>query len=80
MTAAVWLTATAREYHRSAGRLERMGKDADSGGLTGEQWAIVYRAIASELHKCAAGVQIPEIPTDEADAERDWQEAFPMEC
>lgn len=58
MSPAAWLAATARAYHRSAGRLERMGAEADCGGLSGEQWAIVYRAIASELYRCAAAADV----------------------
>ena len=53
MTAAEWLAETARSYHRDARSLATVDEMA---GLTGEQWAIVYRAVAEELNKCARAV------------------------
>lgn len=51
MTSAGWLEAKAREYHRSAANLERLG--GVTAGIADEQWAIIYRAISAELYKCA---------------------------
>lgn len=49
---AEWLTAKGRSYWADSRRLAAMG-DEIIGDLTGDQWAIVYRAVAEELRKCA---------------------------
>lgn len=55
MTGRAWLKAKRASYYQDARRLADMGTE-DVGGLTGEQWAIVYRAVADELGKCAEEV------------------------
>lgn len=53
MTApAEWLAAKASSYGTDARRLARVSGEVTEG-LTGEQWAIIYRAVAAELLKCA---------------------------
>jgi len=51
VTAGEWLAAKARYYFEDARRLAAMPDDL--AGMSGEQWATVYRAVAAELSKCA---------------------------
>lgn len=51
MAEAGWLAAKSRAYWDDAARLER--EPVEAGGLTGEQWAMVYRTVSAELNKCA---------------------------
>lgn len=58
MAAAEWLAAKSRSYHQDARRMEtdpalRELVAERTCGMTAGQWAIVYRAIAEELNKCA---------------------------
>lgn len=59
-TTAEWLAEKSKSYFRDAQAIEwtpSVAADlAENTGLTAEQWAIVYRAVASELRKCAADV------------------------
>lgn len=45
------LKERARSYFRDARVIEEIPEEMN--GLTGPQWAIVYRAVAAELNKCA---------------------------
>lgn len=53
MSAADWLATKARSCYADARRLESC---EEMGGLTGRQWAIVYRAVAEELRNCGREV------------------------
>ncbi|MER6974433.1 hypothetical protein ABT304_25465 [Nocardioides sp. NPDC000445] len=49
-----WLEAKAEKYVEDAQVfLSARSSDLQVGGLTGEQWATVYRAVAYELRECA---------------------------
>lgn len=65
-----WLKAKRASYFEDARRLAAMGSE-DIGGLTGEQWGVVYRAVADELGKCA-----DEAPTWLDDAREDHTRAL----
>lgn len=67
MSARAWLREKADSYWRDAAVLADLGTDRVEcagqeprvpGGLTGEQWAIVYRTIADELRRCAAEAEV----------------------
>lgn len=47
-----WLTERRRAYFEDARRLAEMG-DEQIADMTAAQWAVVYRAVANELKKCA---------------------------
>lgn len=53
---AKWLVAKAASYHRDARTLAEFGTKS-VGGMTGDQWCAVYRAVASELNKCAKEIE-----------------------
>lgn len=49
-----WLEAKAVKYVEDAEVFTNArSSDLQVGGLTGEQWATVYRAVAHELRECA---------------------------
>lgn len=49
-----WLEAKADKYAEDAKVFtEARSSDIQVGGLTGEQWATVYKAVAHELRECA---------------------------
>ena len=49
-----WLEAKAAKYVEDAKVFtSARSSDLQVGGLTGEQWATVYRAVAHELRECA---------------------------
>lgn len=49
-----WLEAKADKYVEDAEVFtDARSSDLQVGGLTGEQWATVYRAVAHELRECA---------------------------
>ena len=49
-----WLEARADKYVEDAKVFtSARSSDLQVGGLTGEQWATVYRAVAHELRECA---------------------------
>ncbi|MFE6506661.1 hypothetical protein ACFVDI_04265 [Nocardioides sp. NPDC057767] len=49
-----WLEAKAEKYVDDAlAFTTARTSDLQVGGLTGEQWATVYRAVAHELRECA---------------------------
>ena len=49
-----WLEAKAEKYVEDAKVFtSARSSDLQVGGLTGEQWATVYRAVAHELRECA---------------------------
>ena len=52
-----WLRAKRASYFTDSQRLARMG-DEMVGDLPASQWAIVYRAVADELGKCADEVSL----------------------
>ena len=58
MAAAEWLAARSRSYHADARNLEHNEDDLGLiDGMTSAEWAIVYRAVAEELRKCAKETQ-----------------------
>lgn len=60
-----WLEAKAEKYVEDAKVFtSARSSDLQIGGLTGEQWATVYRAVAHELRECAreAAEQQPRRP------------------
>lgn len=64
MSAQAWLREKADSYRQDADVLADLLTDREQGdGLTGQQWAIVYRAVAEELRKCAA--EVPVLPSPE---------------
>ncbi|WP_143033894.1 hypothetical protein [Nocardioides sp. YR527] len=49
-----WLEAKAEKYVEDAQVFtDARSSDLQVGGLTGEQWATVYKAVAHELRECA---------------------------
>ncbi|NGN94525.1 hypothetical protein G5C66_17500 [Nocardioides sp. KC13] len=49
-----WLEAKAKKYAEDAEVFtSARSRDLQVGGLTAEQWATVYRAVAYELRECA---------------------------
>lgn len=56
MTASDRLAAKRRTYWDDARRLAAMG-DERFGDMSAAQWAIVYRAVAEELGRCADAEQ-----------------------
>lgn len=57
MDARYWLAAKSQSYWDDATRFERMENEAEVGGLTVDQWAIVYKTVSAELNKCAKEIE-----------------------
>lgn len=52
-----WLEAKAEKYDEDSKVFtEARTSDLQVGGLSGEQWATVYKAVAHELRECAREV------------------------